>query len=132
MVSAVSSTQNAKLTNSIESFLNSYDFLKLFTAQLEYQNPMEPMSNSELMQQVGQMTNIQMISDMTSKLSTTLDGNSMLQASTMIGKVIEFPLEDGTMGADLVTEAKMDNEGKVTVTTLSGLSVGLSSIRGIK
>ncbi|MCW8130154.1 MAG: hypothetical protein KIS92_07385 [Planctomycetota bacterium] len=132
MVSAVSSAQNANLTSSIQSFLNSYDFLKLFTAQLEYQNPMEPMSNSELMQQVGQMTNIQMISDMTSKLSATLDGNSMLQASGMIGHVIEFPMPDGTMGADLVTEAKMDGNGRVSLTTLSGLSVGLSTVRGIR
>jgi len=129
MVGSVAS--NTSLQSGLQSFMTSFDFLKLFAAELEYQNPLEPMGNSELMAQVGQMTNIQMISDMSAKLSSTMDSNSVLQASGLIGRGIEFAQTDGTLAADIVSDVRMDSKGVITLGTLGGASVGLASIRRV-
>ena len=44
--------------------LDSTDFLKLIAAQLQNQDMTNPMSNSEMMQQLSQMSSIQTMSEL--------------------------------------------------------------------
>jgi flagellar basal-body rod modification protein FlgD len=68
-------------------------FLQLLIAQLQNQDPLSPMDNSEMLAQIGQIREI----SATNKLSDTLDsvllGQNLSTASSLIGKEI-FALTD--------------------------------------
>jgi len=61
-----SSSVNAKAstTDSGSSKLNADDFLKLFVTQLQNQDFNKPMDNSEMMNQITQLSNMQMMQEM--------------------------------------------------------------------
>jgi flagellar basal-body rod modification protein FlgD len=67
-------------------------FMKLLVAQLEHQNPLEPMDNTQFTQQLAQFTSLEQLQTMNSNLTalmsaqTTMNG---LQAATLIGKEVQ-------------------------------------------
>jgi flagellar basal-body rod modification protein FlgD len=71
-------------------------FLDLLIAQLQNQDPLEPMENSEMMAQIAQMREI----SSTDKLSDTLDamivGQQLSTATSMIGKRVQALTDEGT------------------------------------
>ena len=56
------STQNSEENRT--SVLGQDDFLKLLTAQLQYQDPMKPMENGEFMGQMAQFSTVSGITEM--------------------------------------------------------------------
>lgn len=71
-------------------------FLELLIAQLENQNPLEPMDGSALMQQTSQLANVEAIQAM-SELQSHIVGLSQFgNATSMIGRVVQA--EDPTFG----------------------------------
>ena len=65
--------------------LGKDDFMKLFLAQLENQDPTQPMDDSQMLTQMAQFTMI----DTLQQVATALSGTQLAQASSMIGKHIE-------------------------------------------
>ncbi|MBF0340881.1 MAG: hypothetical protein HQL95_07960 [Magnetococcales bacterium] len=66
------------------------DFLKLLTAQLQYQDPMEPEKNTDFTTQMAQFTGLseqQKSNELLQKLITSQNVNQMNQAVSYIGKV---------------------------------------------
>ncbi|MGC3966691.1 MAG: flagellar hook capping FlgD N-terminal domain-containing protein [Pirellulales bacterium] len=64
------------------------DFIKLMVTELQNQDPLNPMDNAQILQQMSQMQSIQS----TQKLNTTLDsvllGQNLSNAGSLIGKTI--------------------------------------------
>jgi flagellar basal-body rod modification protein FlgD len=73
--------------NALEN-LNTSQFLDLMIAELQNQDPMNPMDNAQMIEQIGQIRSI----DASSRLSKTLDsvlmGQNLATASSLIGKTI--------------------------------------------
>ncbi|MBF0627706.1 MAG: hypothetical protein HQL91_05735 [Magnetococcales bacterium] len=66
------------------------DFLKLLTAQLQYQDPMEPEKNTDFTSQMAQFTGLseqQKSNELLEKLISSQNVNQMNQAVSYIGKV---------------------------------------------
>ena len=57
-----SSSQSTNSLNPIQQLASSNSFLQLLVAQLKYQNPMQPVSNTQFVTQLAQF---QMLSDLT-------------------------------------------------------------------
>lgn len=91
MINGVNSqTRNptgAKQSNALEN-LDTSQFLDLMIAELQNQDPMNPMDNAQMIEQIGQIRQI----DASTKLTTTLDavlmGQNISSASALIGKTI--------------------------------------------
>ncbi|MET0238628.1 MAG: flagellar hook capping FlgD N-terminal domain-containing protein [Sphingobium sp.] len=69
--------------------LNQSDYLKLMTAQLKYQDPFEPMDNSQMVAQMAQFSQISAQTEANSKLDTiaaALSGSRLADAANWIGK----------------------------------------------
>jgi flagellar basal-body rod modification protein FlgD len=107
--------------------LNS--FLKLMITELQNQDPLNPMDNSQILAQIGQMQNI---SSMT-KLSQTLDGvalgQSLTSASILISSTITGLDDDGNDVTGQVDKVTMvDGAPKLDV---GGKLVSLSNIKEV-
>src|ERR1700690_2579879 len=84
-------------TNSAQSgttpVLGEDDFLKLLTMQMQYQDPMNPMSGTEFASQLAQFSSVEQLTNINSELAQSISSNSVLTqsinndlAATFIGK----------------------------------------------
>jgi flagellar basal-body rod modification protein FlgD len=77
--------------------LNDVDmdvFLKLLIAELQNQDPLNPMDNNELLQQVSQIREIESNTRLTETLESVLLGQNMSTASGMIGRTVTALTDD--------------------------------------
>lgn len=73
------------------------DFMKLLIAELQNQDPMNPMDNHQILQQVSQIREIESNSKLTDTLESVLLGQNMTTASNMLGKFIAGLTKDGQL-----------------------------------
>jgi flagellar basal-body rod modification protein FlgD len=66
--------------------LNQNDFLKLLVAQMQYQDPMNPQSDTQMAAQMAQFTSLQQTSQMSSSLS-------MMQANNLVGSTVTVQVD---------------------------------------
>ncbi|HWR56216.1 MAG TPA: flagellar hook capping FlgD N-terminal domain-containing protein [Negativicutes bacterium] len=87
--------------------LDKDDFLKLLVTQLQYQDPLNPMDDTDFIAQTAQFTALEQMQNLN---NTTLLG----QATNFIGKDIEATDENGVAVAGTVTGVKV-SEGKARI-----------------
>ncbi len=126
-------------TTGIGSELSSENFMKLFTTQLKYQNPMQPQDSSAFLSQLAQMSSLeqqQKQTDYLSKLGSintaTLQVDQISMASTFIGKTIKYIPEGEDTGSTntqsgVVSGIKLERDGSVSF-TVNGKTVPLASL----
>jgi len=68
--------------------LNLDTFIKLLVTELQSQDPMKPMENSEILQQVSQIRAIESNTRLTSTLEAVVLGQNMATASSLLGRTI--------------------------------------------
>jgi len=68
--------------------LTMSDFIKMMVAQLENQDPMDPMSNTEMLQQISQMRAITANDRLTDSIESLSVGQALSTASSLIGKTV--------------------------------------------
>ena len=72
------------------SNINSKDFLFLLTQQLQYQDPMNPMDNSQMLAQEAQFATLEQMEALTSSFSQF---SSMYQANSLLGQNVEVTVD---------------------------------------
>lgn len=82
-------------SNSLLNDVNLDDFLKLLIAELQNQDPMSPMDNNQILQQVSQIREIESNSRLTETLESVQLGQAMATASSLIGQYITALTADG-------------------------------------
>lgn len=70
------------------SIMGQDDFLKMLVAQLQNQDPLEPMSNDQMMQQMTQFGTLEELESINDNLTEMNASSSLVQASAMIGKAV--------------------------------------------
>lgn len=116
---ALVNAEKAKTTAG-SSTLDSDSFLQLMMAQLKYQDPLDPMDNSQMLTQQAQLTQV-------SELQKINQNNSFLQASNIIGKNVAFsdPYNSGNTVIGTVSSATVTSSGvTLSVTGVSQDSEG--------
>ncbi|MEN6493506.1 MAG: flagellar hook capping FlgD N-terminal domain-containing protein [Thermoguttaceae bacterium] len=92
--SSVSNSGTTQGTQGTQAAKNRYEdlgmeeFLQMMIVELQHQDPMNPMSNQEMMAQIGQIREIESNTRLTETLDSLQLGQSMATASNMIGKTI--------------------------------------------
>ena len=68
--------------------LTMSDFIKMMVAELENQDPMNPISNTEMLQQISQMRSITSSDRLTTSIEALSMGQALSTASSLIGKTV--------------------------------------------
>lgn len=79
-------SQQTNTTSTSNSSISSSDFLFLLTQQLQYQDPMNPMDNSEMLAQEAQFATLEQMEALTSSFTQF---SSMYQANSLLGQKVE-------------------------------------------
>lgn len=117
--------------------MGKQDFLTLFTAQLQNQNPLEPVKNEAFVAQLAQFSQLEALTNMQTSLDsfvTSMSGERMLGSAALIGKkvaVIDTPtlVESGAamegsldlpLGASGVQVNVYDSQGRLVHELMAG------------
>lgn len=71
--------------------MGKQDFLALFTAQLQNQNPLEPVKNEAFVAQLAQFSQLEALTNMQTSLDSfvsSMSGERMLNSASLIGKKV--------------------------------------------
>jgi flagellar basal-body rod modification protein FlgD len=85
-------------------------FLELLLAELQNQDPLNPMDNSEMLQQINQIREIGATSELTDTLGAVLLGQNVATASSLIGKRISALTDDAKNVEGIVDRVSMEKD----------------------
>jgi len=99
--------------------MSTDDFYKLLIAELRYQDPMQPMDNAKMVDQVAGIRSIEASTTTTATLQAVARQQNYATAATLIGKVVTGTVTDAT-GKDLqvkgtVTRVTFEKNGQVVL-----------------
>ena len=98
--------------------LGQAEFLELMTTQLKFQDPMKPMENGDFLAQMAQFGTVSGINELNtsfSSMSTALQSNQALQASTMVGRNVLIPGNQSRLSEDGNLRSAVDLESSAQV-----------------
>jgi flagellar basal-body rod modification protein FlgD len=99
----VNNTDTAKekpVTHSESSGMDKESFLQLLVAQMKYQDPLEPQSNTEYVSQYAQFSQVEQIQNMASNMS-------LQRASSLVGQEVYMNTKDAN-GNSTMVKGKVD------------------------
>ncbi|MFT3915795.1 MAG: flagellar hook capping FlgD N-terminal domain-containing protein [Anaeromyxobacteraceae bacterium] len=105
--------------------LNKDSFLTLLTAQLQYQDPLNPMDNSAMVAQLAQFSSVEQLQNANSRLDTLAlaqASNNQLQATGLVGKEVRFKTDAVTVtdrGQKVKFELNLDGRADETSVIIS-------------
>jgi flagellar basal-body rod modification protein FlgD len=106
---------NTQAPGSINGQLGKDDFLKLFVAQLQHQDPMNPMNDSEFMGQMASFSTLEQVSNLASANARIADNLASSHAIGLIGRTVTWTDEAGTTHTGAV-ERVTTTDGKPLLT----------------
>ncbi len=89
--------------------LTMTDFIKMMVAELENQDPMNPMSNTEMLTQINQMRSITSSDKLSSTIEALSLGQSLSTASSLIGQKVTGVASNGETVSGKVDKVKIEN-----------------------
>lgn len=130
-VTSSTTTTGKSSTGSTDTSVGSQDyFLKLLVAQMNNQDPLNPMDSSQMTSQLAQLNTVQGINKLSTQLDTLLgdvNTSQSLQASSLVGHGVLVPGSSlaltkgqGIGGFDLAADA---DDVKVAVKDSSGKTI---------
>jgi flagellar basal-body rod modification protein FlgD len=129
---AGSSSTSGSSSNSLTSGLSNINinqFLQMMIAELQNQDPMNPESNSQIMQELGQMQQITSSNNLNTTLNSVALGQAIGNGTSLIGKTIDGIDDNGNPAAGVVTKVSIiNNTPKLTVGTQT---VSLSNVADV-
>jgi len=133
-ITEVDSQYNSSQQVSPQKILSKDDFLKLFTMQLRYQNPLNPMDNTEFTAQLAQFSTLEQLQNMNTQISDLLLSQNSLQnmmTSNLIGKQVkissneEYGTVTGITFEDNVTYLVIDGTYKTQLSDITEIKGGV-------
>ncbi len=88
--------------------MKAEDFLSIMVKELQQQDPFAPTSSKDLINQIGQVSNIQSSMELIHTLKDLSLNQKLSAASTLLGKMILGRSEDGDEVSGLVTAVKRE------------------------
>jgi flagellar basal-body rod modification protein FlgD len=132
-IGSILNPQNTETTK--QNSIDQESFIKLFLAQLQFQDPLEPVDNREFLAQLAQFSNLEQTRQTTANTEGLLVMQSSSQALTLLNKTVTLA---GGGGADTgtVIAVQFTNSGpELSVQTTSGpvlTSIRLSQVTLVK
>lgn len=107
------------------------DFLKLLITQLQNQNPLEPMNDTEYVSQIANFSTLEQMNNMNKSMEQStqfMAQDALMQLSGLIGQDVTWqslvnantPNEDVQTGRNEIMSVKKDTQGNIMVELDSG------------
>ncbi|MBN2314589.1 MAG: hypothetical protein JXM79_11715 [Sedimentisphaerales bacterium] len=97
--------------------IDQMDYMNLLVTQLQNQNPLDPMDNSEMASQLAQYSMLEQLESMNTSFASALASSERSYAASLIGKEISFltKAEDGSqeLTRGVVEEIYNDLDGEI-------------------
>ena len=103
--------------------IKSQDFLNLLTMQLQYQDPTNPMDNSQMLAQEAQFASLESMEQLTSSFTNF---SSIYQANSLMGQKVEVKV-DGSTKTGTVDYVDFSDSNGASV-NIGGTNYPLSSV----
>ena len=111
-ISKILQPPSQAVTTATSASLGKEDFLHLLTVQLRYQDPMNPMENTDFIAQMAQFSSLEQLQNMNQSLEKGLGSEAQLQdafrnsmATSLVGRTVEIP----------TIEVEWEGEGRTRV-----------------
>ena len=101
--------------------LGENQFLQLLMTQLQNQDPMSPMDNTQFIAQMAQFSSLEQMTNLVQATKAMNANNEVAQSVALIGHNVTYTNSDGSIGSGVVSEVDVSS-GNVM------LKVGDSSI----
>ncbi len=100
---ANASTSVKKVAEGESTALGKDSFLKLLVTQLQYQDPSNPMDNSEFISQMAQFSSLEQMQNVAASidsLTSITQQSQLIQFNSFVGKTISYSVETDQYDAD--------------------------------
>jgi flagellar basal-body rod modification protein FlgD len=123
-------TSTVATTTDKTKSLGKQDFLKLLMAQLQNQDPMKPMDDTQMIAQMAQFSALEASQQLNATIQSSNNMQTVFQAGALIGKYIQANQADGSSTTGAVTSVGFTTTNGVTSPTIqvSGKDVDYSTI----
>ena len=115
------------------SGINEQDFIQLFVNELKFQDPMQPLDNSQFLTQLAQFVSIEQQSEEVGGINNLLTLDSSDQTLALLSHTVQVADADGSTTIGKVTGVQYGTNGvQLTVTTTANkvvTGVDLSQIQ---
>lgn len=126
---ATTPTSSNSSVNDALGGLDMSQFLSLMIAELQNQDPTDPMKNGEILQQIGQIRSIGATQTLTTTLNSVLLGQNVSTAGNLINKQVSALDDEGAEVQGTVDRVSIA-DGEVAL-HIGEASVKLSNVREI-
>jgi flagellar basal-body rod modification protein FlgD len=111
-------------------------FLQLMVSELTHQDPLNPMDNTQLVQQIGELRSIAASDQLTSTLQALQTQQSLTTASSLIGKQVKALSTDNENISGKVTSVSVevdpdDNTKRTYKVKIGDQSIDLKNVREV-
>jgi flagellar basal-body rod modification protein FlgD len=113
---------NADATAGInQKGIDQQDFIKLFVSELQYQDPMQPLDNSQFLLQLAQFEGIALTGQTNQDVENLLTMNSSDQSVNLLNHSVDVTGTDGSTTTGKVTAVEFSSSGvQLSVTASTG------------
>lgn len=116
--------------------LNQQDFLQVLMTQLSYQDPLQPMDNSQFLAQLAQFSTLGLMQQQNTDTETLLSIQSATQTVGLLGKSVQVSTSSG-QEIGTVSEVTFQTDGtpQLTVKMSNGTvltGIGLSQVNQVQ
>lgn len=111
------------------------DFLRILTTQLNYQDPLKPMDNTEFVAQLAQFTSLQENQQTNDKLDNLLTIQSATQSVGLIGRTVDVSASGGKQTGQVAGLDFSSGTPQLTITISGGqqlTGVSLANISNVR
>ncbi len=108
-INGIYSAQTAAAGSSGSTQFKSADFMQMLLAQLEHQNPLEPMDDTAMMTQFTQLNSLQALQQIQSAMEKISEDSQMTYAASLMGKMVSISKSDGKSTEGKVTGFSMES-----------------------
>ena len=136
---AGSSTPSAASKNEVHDLkdLDVNQFLQLMISELTNQDPLDPMDNTQLVQQIGELRSIAASDQLTSTLQAVQTQQSLTTASSLIGKRVTAISTDNENVTGKITSVSVevdpdDNTKRTYKVKIGDQTIDLQNVRQVE
>ncbi|WP_448102721.1 flagellar hook assembly protein FlgD [Luteibacter jiangsuensis] len=109
--------------------IDQQDFIRLFVSELQFQDPMQPLDNSQFLLQLSQFESIELSGETNQGIQDMLTMNSSSQSVTLLNHAVEVTGSDGSTTDGKITAVEFTTGGVQLSVTNSATGAVVTGVR---